>query len=60
MLRHMLHQLARASADEGKRLAKRVRKGEITRADVEAARAEFPNDVEPVVALEWLDKWGVK
>ena len=51
--------LARATQSEGKNLAKKVRRGELTRADVEACRIDYPNDIEPVIALEWLDRWGL-
>lgn len=44
---------------EGWRLAAKVREGEMTREDVEALRAAYPNDGEPIVALQWLDKWGL-
>jgi hypothetical protein len=54
-----LHWLAVASAAEGLQLALRVRRGELTRAEVEAAHRDYPGDVEPVVALAWLDRWGL-
>lgn len=58
--RRDLRFLAKSTAKEGKDLARRVRRGEITRSIVEAAAAEYPNDAEPIIALEWLDRWGIK
>lgn len=54
-----LTQLGRIVQREGKRLAKEVRKGTYTRAQVEQALQEY-GDAEPAVALWWLDKWGIK
>ena len=48
-----------ATAREGKRLAKQVRRGIYTRKDVEAALKEY-GDAEPAIALQWLDKWGIE
>ena len=52
-----LMKLAKLSSDEGKKLAKQVKKGRLTRADIEAAHREYPTDIEPVIALDWLDRW---
>jgi hypothetical protein len=52
--------LASVTAAEGKRLARRVKRGQLTRAEVEAAAVMFPNDAEPKIALAWLDRWGIK
>jgi hypothetical protein len=58
--RRELRFLASATRREGKRLARDVRRGRVTRAQVEAAAELFPNDAEPQIALQWLDRWGVK
>jgi hypothetical protein len=57
--RRELRWLARASRGEGKRLARRVRRGELDRSVVEAAAEQFPTDAEPRIALAWLDRWGI-
>lgn len=54
-----LKQLSRICEAEGLVLAKRVRKGELTRSQLEAAFEEH-GDVEPAIALRWLDKWGIE
>lgn len=54
-----LIKLAKLSSAEGKQLAKQVKKGRLTRADIEAAREAYPTDIEPVIALGWLDRWGL-
>lgn len=51
--------LARASTNEGKRLAKLVKQGKFTRRDIEDAYEEY-HDIEPLIALQYLDKWGIK
>lgn len=43
---------------EGLRLAERVRAGEITRKQVEDALEHY-GDAEPLIALRWLDSWGI-
>lgn len=53
-----IRQLDRLVADEGLRLAKAVRRGEITRAQVQAAYDKY-GDGEPYAALEILDRWGI-
>jgi hypothetical protein len=55
-----LRWLARASQKEGKRLARDVRRGKLTRQAVEDSIKLFPLDAEPRIALEWLDRWGIK
>jgi hypothetical protein len=55
-----LRRLADSTAAEGKRLARRVKRGQLTRAEVEAAAAMFPNDAEPQIALAWLHRWGIR
>jgi hypothetical protein len=57
--RRELRWLARASRGEGKRLARRVRRGELDRSVIEAAAEQFPTDAEPRIALAWLDRWGI-
>jgi hypothetical protein len=52
-----LRRLARVTEDEGKHLALMVRRGQATRAQIEKARARWPNDAEPVIALQWVDRW---
>ena len=54
-----LGSLWHASAREGKKIAKQVRRGIYTRKDVEVALEEY-GDAEPAIALQWLDKWGIK
>ena len=60
MSRIDLRSLARAAEGEGKSLARKVRRGQLTRADVEAAAERYPGDIEPVIALQWLDRWGIR
>lgn len=55
--RRKLEKLVKA---EGRRLAEAVRNGQYTRADIEEAHREYPEDAEPVIALQWLDRWGVR
>lgn len=60
MNRRTLRFLARATEKEGKQLAKRVKRGELTRSQVEAFTRLFPADAEPLIALKWLDRWGIR
>ncbi len=48
--------LRSATEAEGLRLAKAVRAGEVSRADVEAAFEQY-GDAEPAIALRYLDEW---
>lgn len=52
--------LRREAEREGKRLARRVRRGELARGAVEEAARMFPRDAEPRIALAWLDRWGIQ
>jgi hypothetical protein len=58
-LRRQIAELKRLTDAEGLRLAERVRAGEFTRAEVEAAVRET-GDAEPAIALEYLDRWGIR
>lgn len=53
-----LRWLRQATYDEGRRLAEMVRRGEVTRAQVEEALKEY-GDAEPAIALNYLDEWGI-
>ena len=55
-----LRKLARITEREGKALALKVRRGEITRGDVEKALTLYPTDLEPRIALGYLDRWGIR
>jgi hypothetical protein len=54
---HSLWWLNRATYNEGLRLARAVRDGDVTRAEVEAALEQY-GDAEPAIALQCLDKWA--
>ena len=55
---HDLRWLRQATYDEGRRLAEMVRRGDITRTQVEEALEEY-GDAEPAIALNYLDEWGI-
>lgn len=56
--RRDLRQLRDASTEEGRQLALRCLRGEVTQAQIERALAET-GDVEPMVALQFLERWGL-
>lgn len=54
-----LRWLKDATEGEGRRLAEMVRRGDVTRAQLEQAVRET-GDGEPAYALKLLDEWGIK
>lgn len=54
-----LRWLQRATEAEGRRLAKLVKRGKMTRDQLEQVAEAHPGDDEPRIALALLDRWGI-
>jgi len=54
-----LKQLARVTEKEGKNLALKVKRGTVTITQVKWLHETYPHDMEPIIALDYLKKWGI-